>query len=823
VAVLALLVAPAGCGSGGEEAPVCGTDGDCARGTICADGRCREGCRDDGDCAAGYCVASACVVRPPERCDCQPSSACTATAAECRVDRPERPCITDAHCDDGNSCSVDTCVAGGCVWRAAAGVLCCAESAQCDDGDPCTVDRCDTFRCQNARRPGCCTTAADCDDGDPCTPQSCKDGLCDIGLPDPGCCRTDRDCVDGDPCTADLCLRGICAHPVTGSASACPCAGTGDCDDGNPCTLDRCLSGTCSYAPSGRPGDPPDLVCCAGSATCPPSGAEDVLSVCRWSVCVFEPLAPCAGEEDCDDRDACTVETCLGGYCDHTPVGASNCCNTDADCADRGACATATCTFNRCGYRPKLEEGCCADAIECNDGLACTVDECASFTCVYRPAGPGCCLTDADCDDGNACTADRCAADRSCRYEPGACPCVDNGDCDDGQPCTDDRCEANQCRNVALPACCTSAAECADGDPCTSESCVQNRCVIAQDPACCTTAAYCWDGDPCTTESCVEGQCVFTPREPCCRSDADCLPADPCLLGRCVAGDCRTEPRSACCHADADCDDGDDVCTTDRCIDNACVYASTGVPGCCLVHADCASADPCQAGACRADGLCVFADVAGCCRADAGCDDGDYCTTDTCTADHRCAHAPSGAEGCCEAFDYLVGFDGAGHGWTLENSDSEVGWQVDGHRVYGGTASLYYGDPPWYHYDTTPALASRGTATSPELTLPAGQPYRLRLHLLVDVRASLAVDRLQVRILEPDGTLTIVWTRDALAAVGGTTGGAFVPVVLALDAFTGRTIRLQLSFDTVDVPASEVAGLEGIYLDSLSLVAACAP
>ena len=826
LAALASLAAlAASCATAQEPAVLCQTQDDCARGTICVAGACEEGCLGDGDCEAGFCVDRTCVLRPPEKCDCLPESACSQTAPECQSDRPDKPCITDAACDDGNPCSVDRCVEGGCVYGVAGDPRCCGSAGDCDDGDPCTEDRCDAWRCANARRSFCCTGDQDCDDGDPCTRDFCSAGVCDSDLPHPDCCAVDADCDDQEACTEDRCLTGLCVHPRTGVETACDCFGTGDCDDGNPCTLDRCIANRCDYLSSGGDGSGTgrEIECCTGPATCRLS-AEDAVTVCDWFVCVEETLAPCGVAADCDDSDACTVDACVGGFCDYAPVAAAACCNAVDDCAPPNACSLPSCDFNRCTFRPRLAEGCCAEVVECNDGLACTIDACVSFACVYEPAGPGCCVDQADCDDGNACTADVCGEDATCTHTVDAdlC-CVDNADCDDGNPCTDDRCAANVCSNVPLPACCAAAAECEDDDPCTTTGCVQNVCRISYVAGCCTTSAYCWDADPCTMDTCVEGSCVFPPIVDCCRADGDCGTADPCLVGRCVAGACTTEPRAGCCHADGDCDDGDDICTEDRCVDNVCVYASTGIPGCCLVASDCAAVDPCVVGTCRADGECSFESIAGCCRDDAGCDDGDYCTDDRCTGDRRCDHVFNGAEGCCSPFEYQVGWDGADHGWTFDNAWPDVGWQTDAHRTYAGAGSLYYGDPPWYNYDGSPPAVNRGTATSPPLALPAGQAYRLRLYALVDVRRDPAVDRFELRVLEPDqgDRSTVLWTRDALSAVGGTTGGVFLPIVVRLDVFAGRTIRLQVAFDSVTLPASEAAGLEGVYLDALNVDAVC--
>ena len=57
------------------------------------------------------------------------------------------PCATDADCDDGGACTVDTCTAGFCFHAL----------VTCDDGNPCTADFCNPFTagCENDLLPGC--------------------------------------------------------------------------------------------------------------------------------------------------------------------------------------------------------------------------------------------------------------------------------------------------------------------------------------------------------------------------------------------------------------------------------------------------------------------------------------------------------------------------------------------------------------------------------------------------------------------------------------------------------------------------------------------
>ncbi len=76
----------------------------------------------------------------------------------------------------------------------------CAIDADCDDGDGCSIDTCVDGVCRRA--------AVDCGDGDGCTDDVCTDGACT---------NPPRDCDDGNDCTADTCVAGTCQNPVAAS------------------------------------------------------------------------------------------------------------------------------------------------------------------------------------------------------------------------------------------------------------------------------------------------------------------------------------------------------------------------------------------------------------------------------------------------------------------------------------------------------------------------------------------------------------------------------------------------------------------------------
>ena len=126
--------------------------------------------------------------------------------------------------------------------------------------------------------------------------------------------------------------------------------------------------------------------CCVVDADC--AGGDG----CDGELCDPES-ATCqvpAGDEACDDDDACTVDAC----------------GADASCSHEAI------------------EGCCTGAAQCDDLDPCTEDVCAGLSCTYTEL-VGCCVTVADCpppDPGDPlCEVPVC--------EDGACG-VDASDCE---------------------------------------------------------------------------------------------------------------------------------------------------------------------------------------------------------------------------------------------------------------------------------------------------------------------------------------------------------------------------------------------------------
>ena len=286
---------------------------------------------------------------------------------------------------------------------------------------------------------GGCTDTAQCNR---CAGETCQAGACVPGAP--------LNCGDNNPCTSDSC------NNATGCVNTAVANGT-SCSDGNACNgAETCQAGACAA------GTPPN----------------------------------------CDDGNACTVDTC-------NP--ATGCVNAPVTCNDGNPCTADACdpSTGQCVSAPV------ADGTSCSDGNVCNGLE----TCVAGGCTAG---TPLSCDDGNACNgAETCHATLGCQA---GTPVV----CNDGNPCTADACDPSTGQCVSTPV--DDGTSCSDGNACNgAETCQAGTCVAG-------TPLACDDGNACTTDSC-------NPATGCVNTARDCSTGNVCLVGSCdSASGCLTTP-----------------------------------------------------------------------------------------------------------------------------------------------------------------------------------------------------------------------------------------------------------------------------------------
>ncbi len=524
---------------------------------------------------------------------------------------------------------------------------------ECDITDGTSDDENDNGVPDECEEPqGECKLNADCDDGDFCTTDLCSSAVC---FHSPVVC----------PPSGDVCLANVC-DPGTGLCEPQSANQGGACDDSDVCTEnDSCDDGTCV----GSPVDCDDGVFCNGVETCIDlDGCVSGSDPCPGQVCDegTDACMDCFVDDDCDDSDPCTDDTCESGICSNVAVdcddgvfcnGVETCddsdgcvsgsdpcpgqlcdegtdacvdCVVDNDCDDSDPCTDDTCLTGSCSNNP----------VDCDDGLFCNgVEFCDEFGgCISgKDPCPGqlcdevtdaCveCLVDADCDDGDSCTDDTCLTG-SCSNNPvdcddglfcngsevcvaGVCQSGKDVDCDDFVACTDDSCNetTDSCDNVTNDANCDNGLFCDGPETCDSVSgCLPGSLVDCDDLVGCTDDSCNEDTDTCdhiaNDENCADGDF--------CNGDETCDPVLDCQAG-----------------IDVDCDDGVG-CTDDSCneITDSCDHSPNDAL--------------CDNGLfCDGDETC---DVNFDCQPGTDpCDDGDVCTTDVCDEPtDSCTHPPA--------------------------------------------------------------------------------------------------------------------------------------------------------------------------------------
>ncbi|MBM4372278.1 MAG: proprotein convertase P-domain-containing protein, partial [Deltaproteobacteria bacterium] len=421
------------------------------------------------------------------------------------VTEADEPCNGNGDCDDGNGCTVDSCVMDVCVYVE----------------DPCDeVDACQWF--------------SHCD-------------------PDTGCIYVPTDCNDGNPCTADSCntITG-CAHATAKHCTA-PCTSHKGCGTDDWCDLSGGSPGVCAPVPQDQtlycPGCPipvGDLSTVTSTITSTDTAhyLGDLFvkvhlahsSVGQLSVTLNHDGVPVllhAAEPDpADDlvrvyeispSDYTATPLALDGFLNRHPAGSWTLTVTDTVAGDVGAVLYWTLFLSL--------EDLLVSGLECGHADMCQSNYCGNGFCCVGTGSGDCCATAADCD-GYA-VPSVCDSEATCQGHRVDAVCT-SFECDGASVMDDSGCAGE------------TAAPCGDCRPVPTCSALQNqddpmvRCPLCVAHTTCNEE--CW----CSAGSCVPDGGAGDP----CTGDQACGPGLHCQNGVCCA------LGKICCTSWDDCPDG---------------------------------------------------------------------------------------------------------------------------------------------------------------------------------------------------------------------------------------------------------------------------
>jgi hypothetical protein len=597
-------------------------------------------------------------------------------------------CTTVADCNDGFSCTTDTCDSTGhCAHTAIAGSCPDSDGMFCNGGSACaptssTADH----------TTGCAPTPApNCDDGLSCTTDSCSnatsacvntptDSVCDdsmfcngmercvpgAGADSRGCIAgTAPTCNDNVACTTDSCSNATGACVFTANNTSCSdgvyCNGaeqcspgaTGadtngcingtviNCNDGFTCTADACSESTMSCTHTAQ-----DAVCgngvyCDGVEMCSPSTSGADMRGCIAGAAVVCGAGPFT----------CVVESCNEAMMTCTGTNTSSLCPSGQICTAQPGDPTNGCEMGQA----------CTTSATCNDNNVCNGVETCGAGNICRPGTP------LNCDDGIACTVDACDPSGGCTHTANNAVCDNHIVCDgvescnvatgcqagtpptcnDGISCTADSCSeaAGGCTFVPNDAMC-------GGTFCSPQSCnVTMGCVAATPPSCDDSIACTMDSCNTTSQSCahtpVDAMCpsTYCGGMSTCSASMGCLPGTPvnCNDGISCTVDTCINSTMSCQHTyDSTMCAGGMVCTASGCQTGAACSGSN--PGTCDDGQYCDGQETCSSTT-STPGICQPG-------TNVSCDDGLACTTDVCSnSPAGCIHTPwdRDMDGFCDA------------------------------------------------------------------------------------------------------------------------------------------------------------------------------
>jgi hypothetical protein len=258
-------------------------------------------------------------------------------------------------------------------------------------------------------------------------------------------------------------------------------------------------------------------------------------------------------------------------------------------------------------------------------------------------------------------------------------------------------------------------------------------------------------------------------------------------------------------------------------LDNVKVVTDSCIHKTCLTEQDCGIDGVCKTGSCTVANVCniVIAGDEGCCSVTQDCDDDDECTADGCV-NNVCLHEAIEQPGCCfedVRAEYTFDIFGDLDGFAVVNNSTpalggaEVKWHLTETKSETGTRSMYFGNSTNGNYEN--GGIARGTATSPDISVPAHGDYVLSFALYLDVQTDALKDTFKIEVM--DGlTPTAVFTKASVPTQAYETwfnvGG------IDMNPWKGKTIKLRFTFDSVDALDNTGAG---VFVDNIMVQRNC--
>jgi Immune inhibitor A-like, MAM domain len=487
------------------------------------------------------------------------------------------------------------------------------------------------------------------------------------------------------------------------------------------------------------------------------------------ATCSADKLCKATKLQDCDDKLACTADSCKGlGICENKPK-------------------KGFCLIPAQSSAGKLEPACFKRSDK-QKGNACMLCDDVQDPRAWTA------LSNVPCDDGVGCTQSD-----SCKF--GVCAGTDySATCSDGHPCTEDLCDGKGgCLGTTHPlktGWCLIGGLCykdGEGDP-ASKGC--QRCVAATSPKAWVTL---------TTKCTIDGSC-YKPQEISPDRCGTCDPSKsistwtPYTTGCKISGRCYTsneKDKTGCASCSPTFSKSVWKVAASKCVINRSCHqaAATGPVSCaqCVPASSGAGWTP-YVGKCLIGRSCYNNDTANplsatCLKCDASKD----------------PLAWSGAKAVVNVVAH--GFEsGTLGGWTASNSEVFLGWTVSDKRSRGGSYALYYGNPIDENYIGFGANSGQVSVTT---TLGAGKAG-IWFMLYMDTEKGSTYDKL---VVKANGTAK--WTKDSTDTV---TLKAWQAVHVDLSAYAGKTVTITFDFDTTD---GALNATEGVYIDDLTIYSGC--